>query len=93
MNQLGIIIYNIDRRVNYIKYFESFSSYTKTSLPQLRKLFLARIEYDKMKLNNNNRNQDEINNVKQFRRRRGILRRDQLNLIYKWDQNLVKQNA
>ena len=46
-----------------MKYFESFSSYTKMNLPQSRKLFLTRLEYDKMKINHNNRNQDEINNV------------------------------
>ena len=44
-------------------------------------------------MNNNNSNQDLVNNVKQFRRRRGILRRDQLDLMYKWDQNVAKQNT
>ena len=82
--------YNLDRKVNYIKYFESFSVQPKINLPQMRKNFLTRIEYDKLKLQNNSGNSEEINNVKQFTRRRGLLKKKQLNLIYNWDLDIIK---
>ena len=84
--------YVIENRINYIKYFESFSSYTKMNPLQSRRVFLNRIEYDKMKLMSNSNNQVLVDNVKHFRRRRGILRKNQLDLMYKWDHNIVKQN-
>lgn len=81
----------MENKVNYRKYFESFSSYKKINPLQARRSLLNRIEYDKMKLMTNNNNHLLVENVKMLRRRGGILRKDQRDLLYKWDHNLVNQ--
>ena len=83
--------YHFDTKVNYIKYFESFSSQSRVSLPGMRKNFLNKIEYTKLKLEINSTNIQEKENMKSFRRKMGYLRIQQLDLIYNYDLNILNK--
>ena len=82
--------YNFDKKVNYIKYVESFSVQPNISLPLMRKNFLTKIEYAKLRLQKNSNNSMDKQNVKSFRRRMGYLRKQQLDLIYNYDVDILK---
>ena len=60
--------YHLDTNANCIKYFESFSSQPQVSLPLMRKNFLNKIEYNKLKLQIISTNILDKQNVMSFRR-------------------------
>ena len=57
----------------------------------MRKNFLNKIEYTKLKLQRNSTNSQDKQNVKSFRRRAGYLRKQQLDLIYNYDLDILKK--
>ena len=59
--------------------------------PWSEKKFLNKIEYTKLKLEINSTNIQEKENIKSFRRKMGYLRKQQLDLIYNYDLNILNK--
>ena len=83
--------YEQERNINFRKYFESFAAYKKVNPQQARRAMLKKIEYEKMSAKVHNVSPDMTETIKRLRRKTGILRKDQMDLLYNYDDNLVNK--
>ena len=81
--------YEQDRNINFRKYFESFTAYKKVNPQQARRAMLRSIEYNEMCAKIHNVSPEMTETIKNLRRRKGILRKDQRDLLNIYDNNLV----
>ena len=84
--------YEQDRNINFRNYFESFKAYNKVNPQQARREMLRKYEYHEMGAKIHNVNPEITETIKILRRRKGILRKDQRDLLNTYDNNLVNIN-
>ena len=84
--------YEQERNINFRKYFESFKIYNRLNPQQTRREMLRRDEYHEMSAKTYNVNPEVKETIKTLRRRKGILRKAQRDLLHTYDKNLVNIN-
>ena len=83
--------YESERNINYIKCFETFALYQKVNPQHARRAMLKKIEYEKNSVKSHNVNPNMAETIKRLRRRTGMLRKDQMDLLHNYDENLVNK--
>ena len=78
--------------INLRKYFESFDTSNKFNPLQTRRNMLRRVEYDLMSAKTNNTDPDLNYVIKNSRRKKGLLRKSQMYLLYTYDKLSVDSN-